>query len=725
MVTGDVVNLSNAAVGAFSDKNVGTGKTVTTAMTLTGTDAGNYTLIQPTLAADITPKELTVVGATAADKVYDGTTGAKISGATLSGVVTGDVVSLSNAAVGAFSDKNVGTGKAVTAAMTLSDADAGNYTLLEPMLSASVTPKPIVVAADAKEKSYGDADPELTWQVADEPLIDGDSLRGSLARQPGERVGGYEIELGTLGNPNYTITFVADKLTVMPKELTVKVTIRNKRYNGKNAAAISGYGELVGVLEGDDVSLDTTGANAVFSNAKVGSGKTVTVDGLALTGADADQYIIGVQTATASITASVTGNSGANIKVGNQTIDAGNVIISSKEGGKTKTTVDLTDDATRKALADIGQNGTLDIAVGTGADIVAVELDGQAVKEMQGKQAGIVVSTGSGRYTLPAELIKIDEIASRFGAGVSPKDIKVEITIAESDQDKIDSLKAAAEEGGFDIMVPPVDFSVSCTYDGKTVEIGGYDTYVERMIRIPNGVDATKITTAVVIGPNGTTHHVPTKITVVDGKYYAVVNSLTNGTYALIWNPVAFADVETHWARLPVNDMASRTVVNGVDNNDYWPDLAVTRAEFVADVVRALGLDTGMGSCGFADVMPTDWCYGYLQTAVGYGIVIDCEDGNFNPDDTITREEAMVMIAKAMKLTGLAPELSDAERTSQLSKIADASDISDGARESIAACLEAGIISVETDGTIAPKAFLTRAEAASLLQKLLQESGMI
>src|SRR5262249_8886428 len=110
-VAGDAVNLNSAsAVGSFADKNVGANKPVAVSgLTLSGVDATNYTLAQPGLAASITGKGLTVTGAIANDKTYDGTTNVTLdfSGATLLGAVAGDVVSPNPAsAVGSFADKN-------------------------------------------------------------------------------------------------------------------------------------------------------------------------------------------------------------------------------------------------------------------------------------------------------------------------------------------------------------------------------------------------------------------------------------------------------------------------------------------------------------------------------------------------------------------------------------------------------------------------------------------
>jgi len=96
---------------------------------------------------------ITVSGATASDKVYNGNTTAAVSGGTFSGVINGDVVSLN--AAGTFASANVGSGIAVTA--TLTGAGAGNYTLTSPGLTANITGAPLTVTATGPSKSFGQA----------------------------------------------------------------------------------------------------------------------------------------------------------------------------------------------------------------------------------------------------------------------------------------------------------------------------------------------------------------------------------------------------------------------------------------------------------------------------------------------------------------------------------------------------------------------------------------
>lgn len=132
------VTLTGTPSFAFTTVDAGTNKTITVAgYTLTGSSAGNYILVQPTLTADITPKTITVSGATAADKVYDGTTAATISGGTLNGVETVDLSNVSVAVTGSFDTATVGVDKPVSIALT--GSAALNYSLTQPGITATIT----------------------------------------------------------------------------------------------------------------------------------------------------------------------------------------------------------------------------------------------------------------------------------------------------------------------------------------------------------------------------------------------------------------------------------------------------------------------------------------------------------------------------------------------------------------------------------------------------------
>lgn len=393
------------------------------------------------------------------------------------------------------------------------------------------------------------------------------------------------------------------------------------------------------------------------------------------------------------------------------------------QNGQTVTTVKVDEKKLNDRLASEGQRAVVSILMNGISDSVISELTGQIVKDMEDKEAVFVFQTRRGTYTVPASQININTLFDHAGAAL--KDIKVKIEIAAPSADTVKVVENAAFKGLFTLVSPPVEFTISAEYAGKRIEVLKFNAYVERMIAIPDGVDVNKITTAVVIDPDGTVRHVPTKIELIDGKYYAKVNSLTNSTYGVIWHPVQFSDVANHWARDAVNDLGSRMVVNGNEEGNFSPDENMTRAEFAAILVRALGLKLEIGASTFSDVKTSDWYNSEVNTAYAYKLIDGFEDGKFRPNEHITREQAMTIIAKAMTMTGLKNKLTSQSVDETLKTFGDKADASNWALSGIADSVQAGIVAGRDGNSLAPKAYISRAEVATMIQKLLQKSGLI
>jgi uncharacterized repeat protein (TIGR02543 family) len=396
----------------------------------------------------------------------------------------------------------------------------------------------------------------------------------------------------------------------------------------------------------------------------------------------------------------------------------------SQEDGRTMLTVTLDTAQLTEQLAKARDNPVIVIPVAASSDKVILVLSGDAVKALENKKAILEMRTPNGSYKLPAAEIRIDSLSTQLGGLMKLPDITVQTVIAKSDSTKVKLMENAAAKGHFTVVVPPVDFTVTASYDGKTVILDKFKSYVQREIPLPAGVEPSRITTAVVLEADGTTRQAPTYVTLRDGKYYAVVNSLTNSTYSLIWHPMTFADVEGHWAKHAVNDMASRMVVNGVDENRYQPDAAITRAEFTAIIVRALGLANNVKAVAFTDVKSSDWYVGAVAKAQEYGILEGYEDQTFRPTKTISRQEAIVMIARAMKFTELETNISTVNADAVLSKFSDGRAVHVWAKQAVASVISNGLVSGSNEGLM-PTSNITRAETAAIVERMLEKAKLI
>jgi uncharacterized repeat protein (TIGR02543 family) len=395
-----------------------------------------------------------------------------------------------------------------------------------------------------------------------------------------------------------------------------------------------------------------------------------------------------------------------------------------KEDEQVLMTVYMDTDKLKAQLEKEGEKPEIIISVTQNMDKVSVVLTGNAIKGMENKQSMLIVQTLNGNYKLPMEEIMLDSWTVPFGEQVPIADMVFHINIAKSGAAQIALLNSIANEEGFIVIGPPVEFTITISYNDKLIEVSKFNSYVEREISLPHGVGSSHITTAVRMEADGTIRHVPTRFRTQEGKVIAVVSSLTNSTYLLIGNPIRFADVESHWAKDAVNDMGSRRVVRGVDESHYNPNASITRAEFASILVRALGLADTMKTNAFTDVKTGAWYNGLVTTAVEYGIIEGYADGKFRPTHTITREEAIVMIYRAMKLVGLDTNFSSKDIESTLSTFVDGSAVHSWAERAVVATVTSQLIQ-GSNSKLMLERDISRAETAIIIQRMLYKANLI
>lgn len=184
-----------------------------------------------------------------------------------------------------------------------------------------------------------------------------------------------------------------------------------------------------------------------------------------------------------------------------------------------------------------------------------------------------------------------------------------------------------------------------------------------------------------------------------------------------------FPDVVGHADRAFIDAMAERGVINGKGNDLFDPNANMTRAEFAAITVRALGL-TPEANDAFTDVPAKAWYAPYVGTAYCHGIINGIGGGLFNPDGTITRQEAAVMVARAAKLCGMNTALDAVSIRNILAQFDDYVTADEWAREGLAFCCREGILD-QNELDIQPKVAILRCEIARMLYLLLGKAELL
>jgi filamentous hemagglutinin family protein len=283
LVAGDTLTLSGAVT--LAGKNAGPETIASLAgLTLGGTSAGDYTLTGASGTVTVDALAVSLGGS----EIYNGTTTAAASSLAVANLVAGDILSLSGSAT--LASANAGSEPvAALASLTLSGANAGNYTLVGGSGSVTVHALPVSLGGSA---TYDGSATVAASSLTVANLVAGDtlSLSGS-ATLAGKNAGAEAISsltgltLGGVSAGNYTLTGAAGSVTVTP--LTVSLG-GSDTYSGTTSAAASGL-SIANLIVGDTVTL--SGA-ATIASKNVGAEAITGAAGLSLGGASAADYTL-------------------------------------------------------------------------------------------------------------------------------------------------------------------------------------------------------------------------------------------------------------------------------------------------------------------------------------------------------------------------------------------------------------------------------------------------
>ena len=489
----------------------------------------------------------------------------------------------------------------------------------------------------------------------------------------------YDITANAATNGSYTVKVNGSAAASAQLNDTVTVT----------PAASSGY-------ELDTITVCKTGDTATTVPVTNGS---FTMPAYGVTVSVTFKTVAGSPTGGTPTDGGTTAPTGAPVIVDGKTENIG---TESKSGDTTTVTVDQSKLGTSLDGAASGSSVIVQVSENGSA---TASLMVQNIEDMAAKGMTLTVQTGGVAYNLNTSAIDTAALAAAF-PGADMSKVPFDVTITNS----------SVSVEGETLVLSPVTFTVTATYGGKTVEVDTFSAYIDRVIKV-TAAQAAKITTAVVVNADGSVRHVPTNVIEKDGKYYAVVSSRTNSTYALIQNEVTFADAAGKWYEATVNEMGSRKIIAGRSASVFDGDASITKAEFSAILVRALGLPAD-GTSTFSDVPADAWYTGAVATAAQYGIVSGKGGNRFEPDTAITRQEAMLMLQRAAALTEFTGAVGN------LDSFADADSVGAWARDAAKWSVGSGLIQ-GADGKLNPTASITRAESATIILRLLQKAELV
>ena len=170
----------------------------------------------------------------------------------------------------------------------------------------------------------------------------------------------------------------------------------------------------------------------------------------------------------------------------------------------------------------------------------------------------------------------------------------------------------------------------------------------------------------------------------------------------------SYQDTNGHWAEAAIERWSGYGVIQG-NNGSFNPNGSLTRAHMAAVLSRLLNLPEAPDA-GFTDVKEGDWHAEYINKCAAAGIMLG-SDGKANPNAPITRQQAIVMLGRAL---GIQPV-----ENPDLSNFQDGTAISDYAKGYVAAMNEAGIVGGITSDTLGGGSDITRAQTVTILNRAI------
>ena len=173
---------------------------------------------------------------------------------------------------------------------------------------------------------------------------------------------------------------------------------------------------------------------------------------------------------------------------------------------------------------------------------------------------------------------------------------------------------------------------------------------------------------------------------------------------------VVINDINGHWASEDLSKWVEKGILQGYQNGMIKPDNNITRAEFVTLVNKVFGFYE-LSQKQFLDVDNTKWFSDEILKARASGYIVGYENNVFKPENYITRQESVVIMAKAFEIQN--------NNDSYMSKLKDGNSVNEYAKENVSAMLEKGYIAGYKDGTFKPDNYITRAETIKILNQIV------
>lgn len=383
---------------------------------------------------------------------------------------------------------------------------------------------------------------------------------------------------------------------------------------------------------------------------------------------------------------------------------------------------------------DVNDNGQVNVKPTTDANgnsevKLAADTIKNAIEQSKDGKLQITVEPDTSLNDLKVEF-PVDELFSNEQASIENVEIDAGLATVTVSTSLISNHTASAKNVSVQIAKSDTS-SLPANAQGELKDADVYDFYVSvdgQSISQFNGRDDVKMSVPYELKPGENPNKVVIYFVNELGELEVVKNSRYNaetgmlefkpkhnGTYAAAHVEASFTDVSQAWAQDAIDALAARGIVKGIGEGRFNPEGNITRAEFITMIMNVFDLTNEEAMTTLSDVKTGAWYYNPIATAQELGIVKGRTDGSFGVNDVISRQDMAVMAYQAAMVAQL--KLSEGSKEG----FTDQQSIADYAKDAVAAMQAAEIINGMGNGQFEPQSFATRAQAAVIIYKLLNQ----
>ena len=347
---------------------------------------------------------------------------------------------------------------------------------------------------------------------------------------------------------------------------------------------------------------------------------------------------------------------------------------------------------TTDAIADAQPGDTVTVDLSRGS----TKLDKEVFEELSGRDVTLVIELGDGlSWTVNGTDVPEDASLTDIDLGVTMNSDGIPVEVVNAITGERDSVQLTlAHDGAF-------GFTMTLAAPLGEENAG----YWANLYHFDEEAGEMTFETAAQIGDDGNV-----SLPLSHASQYAIV--IDDHNHGVVTLP--FTDVrEGDWFYDPVCYVYSQGLMTGTSATTFEPNTSLSRAMLVAVLHRLEG--SPQASAGdFIDVADGDWYAQAVNWAASVGVVNGFDDGTFQPNAAITREQMAAILRNYAAYKGM-----NVTAIGDLSTYTDAASVSDWAQESVEWMVGSGLLGGYDDNTLRPQGTTTRAEVASVLQRAL------